>query len=428
LRILVVDDSDDKRTRVTQVLRDKLAGRALSICEAANYEDAIDALRNGFFDLVILDLLLPAAGGQPSEDTSRALIGSILKGKLVPPTHIIGLTEYHDVGEQERRYYDEHLFALEFYSAENLAWADRIINKIKYLVQSKNAALQFQASSYDLDVFVLAARYENEYVPIRRRLFKHVEAAEHPIWRGELALGTLKFRNERVLRCGLACISEMGMAPAAATQAISVFRPRLLAMLGMCCGFAVEECASPRKFMDAIVVRQVACWEEGKYVDQSKSGSEFRNRAKSRMVDDTIRDAVDEAVEQSAEAILPKLRRFSEQTEYRKIREHFGAAEVRDVPDVRFGMLVTGSSVIADEAMVREILHRHPSAIGLDMELYGVYTAADRSLGRRPSVLGVKGVADFGHAEKDDFAQKGASVVATEVFKAILPSLGIFDY
>ena len=70
---------------------------------------------------------------------------------------------------------------------------------------------------------------------------------------------------------------------------------------------------------------------------------------------------------------------------------------VRDVPSVRFGMLVSGSSVIADEDVVRDILQRHPTAIGLDMEMFGLFTAVDRCFGRRPSVLGIKGVADFGH-------------------------------
>jgi nucleoside phosphorylase len=145
------------------------------------------------------------------------------------------------------------------------------------------------------------------------------------------------------------------------------------------------------------------------------------------MVDDRIRDTVDYVVEKSAEAILPQLRKFAGQNDYQKIRNHFGADLVREVPDVRFASLVTGSSVIADEDMVREILERQPTAVGLDMQIFGLYAAAERGLGQRPSVLGVKGVADFRRPDKDDFAQKGASIVAAEVFKSILPHLEIFD-
>lgn len=429
LRVLVVDDNDDKRRRVVQALTERLPGGPPHVGQAKSYEEALERLRDGFFDLVILDLLLPAAGKPPSEDTSRTLIHMVMEGRLVSPTYIIGLTEHREVGEREREFYDGELFALVFYDAGNLDWSDRIVAKIRYLIRSKQAAQRFQVNSYDLDVFVLAARHENEYVPIKKRLFTEEGKGTHPIWRGEVTFGTIKLKDGRHLRCGLGCVGEMGMAPTAATAAlaISVFRPRLIAMLGMCCGFSVPKAASPRKFMDAIVVREVSCWEEGKYVDQVKGNNEFRNRAKPRMVDDAIRGAVEDAVERAAEGITPQLRRLAGKAEYRSIRERAGADNVRDVPEVRFGTLVTGSSVIADEAMVREILTRQPAAIGLDMELYGLYTAVDRSLGQRPSVLGIKAVADYGHAKKDDVAQKGASVVATEVFKAILPSLPIFD-
>jgi nucleoside phosphorylase len=423
LRVLVVDDNDDKRRRVVQALIERLPGGQPYVGEAKNYEEAMERLRDGFFDLVILDLLLPAAGKPPSEDTSRALIHLIMRGTLVSPTYIIGLTEHREVGDREREFYDDNLFALVFYDAGNLDWSDRIVAKIRYLVKSKLAAQRFQVNSYDFDVFVLAARHENEYVPIKKRLFHEEEETVHPIWKGEVTFGSLKLKDGRRLRCGLGCVGEMGMAPTAAmaSLAISVFRPRLIAMLGMCCGFSVAQAASPRKFMDAIVVREVSCWEEGKYVDQLKGGNEFRNRAKPRMVDDAIRGAVEDAVERASEGIIPQLRRLATKTEYRRIREQAGADHVREVPEVRFGTLVTGSSVIADEAMVREILTRQPAAMGLDMELYGLYTAVDRSLGRRPSVLGIKAVADYGHAQKDDVAQKGASTVATEVFKAICP-------
>lgn len=41
-------------------------------------------------------------------------------------------------------------------------------------------------------------------------------------------------------------------------------------------------------------------------------------------------------------------------------------------------------------------------------------------------MLGVKGVADFGKASKDDNAQEAASIIATEVFKSILENLDVF--
>ncbi|WP_395444304.1 hypothetical protein [Caulobacter sp. UC70_42] len=218
----------------------------------------------------------------------------------------------------------------------------------------------------------------------------------------------------------------MAATAAVTAQAISVFRPRLIAMLGMCCGFAVEECASPCKFMDVIVVREVSCWEQGKYVEQDAETTEFKNRAKPRLVDDIIRDKVDLAIELSEKTLNPALKRISSQAKFKAIKEKFGE-DVRELPEVRFAPIVTGSSVIADEGMISEICSRHPSAIGLDMEVFGLYAAAERSVGKRPSVLAIKGVADFGHVAKDDFGQAMASTISAEVFKNLLPHLGIFD-
>ena len=427
LKILVVDDNDDKRRRVVATLKDKLAAHELYVREATDYESSLNILTTQYFDLVVLDLLLPGAGSGPTEVTSRALVQAINRGSLIAPLYIIGLTEHREIGEQERAYYDANLFALEFYSPTESGWADRIVAKIGYLVRSKDAAVNFAAHSFSLDVFVLAARYENEFLPIKRQLFSTIDSEDHPLWNGKIVFGSMNLHDGRTLKGALACIAEMGMAPAAAVsaQAISTFRPRLIAMLGMCCGFTGEVCSVPQKLLDAIVVRQVACWEEGKYAEKSDSKAEFKNRAKVRFVDDEIRESIAITVEEASQHIIPRLRKLAGRKEHKLVKKHFGDA-VRDLPEVRFGALVTGSSVIADEAVVREIIQRHPAAIGLDMEIYGVFTAAERCYGKRPSVIGVKGVADFGHSTKDDFAQRAASRVSAEVFKSLLPQLPIF--
>jgi len=427
LRILLVDDNAAKRERVVSALKERLRPMRVNISEAVDYESALKSLQSGYFDLLILDLMLPAAGNGPSEIASRSLVRNVSAGTLVPPMHIIALTAFETIARQEQRYYDENFFALEVFSFEHFTWADKIAAKIRYLVRSAAAALQFSAHSFDLDVFVLTARYENEFVPVCETLLAETHTDQHALWRGRICSGLIAMPDGRKLTAVVACVGEMGMAPTAAiaSQAMTVFRPRLLSMLGMCCGFSVKECSAPQKIMDAIVVRDVACWEEGKYVDQEKNTAEFLNRSKVRVVNDSIRNSVEQVIEEGAEYIQPTLRRVMRRKQLRQVKSHFGP-EVRDVPNVKFGTLVSGSSVIADENMVKHIIARHPTAVGLDMELYGLYTAVDCYTGSKPAVLGIKGVADFGHSKKDDTAQKGATVVAAEVFKAIVPRLPIF--
>ncbi|MGI2033851.1 response regulator [Rhizobium panacihumi] len=433
MRILIIDDEKSKRSRVAELVGEGLKDYSVQIKEAATYEQALLTLQESYYDVVILDLLLPAADGTPSQDSSRSIIRQVTNGTgLIPPMHIIGLTAYETVADQERAYFDQHLLSLEFYSAQHNQWADKIVSKIIYLMQSQNASMRFQAENFGVDVFVIAARHENEFLPIRKKLFKNWKDEVHPLWKGQITTGEIEMRDGRVLTAILCCVNEMGMAPTAAvaSQAINVFRPKLLAMIGMCCGFNTKPCVSERKIMDVIVAREVTCWEEGKYVDRAKEHIDFQNRAKTRVVNELIRDDVEKIIEQSERTITPALMRMSKQTFYKKVRDHFNAdaeeALVRDIPDVKYAAIVSGSSVIADESTVQQILARHTNAIGLDMELFGLYTAVDKVSGKRPSVVGVKGVADFGKASKDDKAQEAASTVATEVFKCIVENLEIF--
>lgn len=433
MRILIVDDNRHKRERVAETISKALAQRKAAIEQAADYEAALKKLQHSYFDLVILDILLPAADGTPSQDSSKALIRQLNKGDaLVPPMHIIGLTAYKDVATEQRDYFDQHLLSLEHYSEGDTVWADKIASRVDYLMNAERASLQYHAQNFGLDVFVIAARHKNEFLPIKSQLFKAPTTGRHPLWRDDLTTGSIALADGRTLEAALCCVNEMGMAPTAAiaSQAISIFRPRLIAMVGMCCGFFDEKCSSPRKMMDVIVAREVSCWEEGKYDALAQKG-EFKNRSRARMVDDLIRDDVDRIVEQADKTLTPALRKIASRKTYKSIREHFAAKSekelVREVPEVKYAPIVSGSSVIADQSVVREIIDRHPNAIGLDMELFGLYAAADRAYGRRPSVLGVKGVADFGEVDKDDTAQIEASKLAAEVFKSILSELKIFS-
>lgn len=431
MRVLVVDDNDLKRRDVLRALREEFAGELdLSLHEAVDYDGALNQLRNDFFDLVILDLLLPGAGHAPSKETSKALIITLLRGDtLIPPTNIIGLTGFPESAEAERAFYDEHLLALEIYDPVDTVWSKRLCSRIRYLVAAKRAATSFRMNSYDYDVVVLAARHRNEFRPIRKRLFHRILAESLPLWTGPVVIGEIAGPGGRLLRGALICVGEMGMAPTAAvaTEAISLLRPKLIAMVGMCCGFHTKQCGTPQRLPDAIVVREVACWEEGKYIDpEDETDPEFRNRAVTRLASESIRNEVQFIIESVDDTLGKRMAKIAKQQAYQTLIEKFQPDEVRDVPEVRFGTLVSGSSVVADEGMITEILNRHPSAIGLDMEIYGLYAAVERSSGAKPACLAVKAVADFGRSDKGAHAQEVATAVATEVFKGIVENLGIF--
>ncbi len=429
MKILIIDDNEAKRDRVKKVLADEFGRKVPRVAEAIDYDSAMRELSSSHFDLVILDLMLPGPGNEGSPAIARAIINNLLKGTAeFPPSYIIGLTAYEEAAAEEQLFYGENLLSLEIFSETDDTWANKLVSKIRYLEKSKAAAVNFQANSFDIDVVVLVARYEREYVPIVKNLLNDVEENTYPLWPGRASFGTIVLPGMRALRAVVCCIGEMGLAPASAvtSQAIALFRPRLVSMLGMCCGFNVQACSSPRRMLDAIVVREVSCWEEGRIQDEERNHPEFKSRAKVRLASEVIRQKIEDTVEAAVDTLRPSLEALAERKDFAEVRSKLSEYERRDVPDVQFAAMVSGSSVVADSNMITEVLTRHPTALGLDMEMFAVYAAVERSIGRKPAVLGIKGVADFGGKEKHKLSQVSASIVSAVVLKHLLPHMNIW--
>jgi nucleoside phosphorylase len=248
-----------------------------------------------------------------------------------------------------------------------------------------------------------------------------------PGWDIEACIGDLDVGEGRYLSTCLACVGEMGIAPTTAVvaQAISTFRPRMVAMLGMCCGFNDQKCGYPQKLGNVLVVREVSCWEEGKYVADG-SGKDFRSRSKSRYVSERLRRPVELVVEKKAEHIDKALARLRKKKWVKDLITR-NAPLLDHNPEVRFAEIVTGSSFVANATKIAEIVDAHNSAVGLDMEIFGVYAAPDFVIGSRPLRLAVKGVADFGDGKDKPEIQVLASVAAAVVFKEILAQIDLYE-
>jgi nucleoside phosphorylase len=304
-------------------------------------------------------------------------------------------------------------------------WARRIAAKIDYLIKAQAAALSYHYNNFAIDVLIVCARYESEFLPIASvaKWTSPPKYGSAHFTHSDFVEGDLILQKGLTVRAAILCVGEMGLAPSAAltSNAISMLRPRLVAMVGMCCGFASVKCASPSKLGDIIVVRESANWEEGKIKSSKSRRTEFKNRAVIRRIDDLHRPIVMRCVESARKVFEPALASHYQSREGVKL---FGEHNGRNImPDIKFGMLVSGSSVVASALQVRKILERFPSALGLEMEMFAVFVAADLAIGRRPGVIGVKGVADLGTALKNNKLQSFASVASFLTLKAILTKI-----
>jgi nucleoside phosphorylase len=211
----------------------------------------------------------------------------------------------------------------------------------------------------------------------------------------------------------------MGLSPAAgaASQLIAQYRPRILCMLGMCCGFRQEKCQNKSKLGDVIIVRESACWDEGKYAELDRT-SFFFNRAKTRVVDNQLDRLISSLVESDMRLLQSAMKPIWNGNAAVRLRKKF-KDDSAEFPDVKYGLLVSGSSVIAHDVKGDEIISRFTNAIALEMEVYGVYTAVENTVGAKPIVLGIKGVADFGDGSKHKQFQSLASKLSYGVAKVV---------
>jgi two-component system, LytTR family, response regulator AlgR len=73
LRVLLVDDESLARSRLTTLLGDCASPGALVIAEAANAKQAMNALKLGTFDVVLLDIRMPGIDGITLAQTIAAM-------------------------------------------------------------------------------------------------------------------------------------------------------------------------------------------------------------------------------------------------------------------------------------------------------------------------------------------------------------------
>ena len=221
------------------------------------------------------------------------------------------------------------------------------------------------------------------------------------------------------LRVALLCIMETGLAPAAAvtTQAIHILRPKLVVMLGMCAGFETKGA----RMLDVLVASSSACWQEGKLLEDRPAGN-FDPRGKIRNWSDATGRDIERQLELQKAEFGNALEEFSRRREYLELARRWGAA-VSPQPNVRAGLVVSGSTVVASGELAKQVLQTFPNAIGLDMEIFGVYTAVFKAIGHPSEMVSIKGVADLADSEKRDDAQALASELSANVLKLFLKGL-----
>ena len=87
---------------------------------------------------------------------------------------------------------------------------------------------------------------------------------------------------------------------------------------------------------------------------------------------------------------------------------------------MHLGPVASGASVLADKSMAEAIKQHNRKIIGVEMELYGAFTAADEAPLPVPKIIGIKSVCDFADETKEDRFQKYAAYTSAQALRTLM--------
>lgn len=399
IRILVVEDDQDKLRRVT------LALTSAPGCSIDHIHDARDAtaakrmLRDQQFDLLVLDISIPIRSDQePDRQGGVNLLDELMNRDLYRrPAHILGLTAYEDAARLAAGRFQSEAFSLVRYDVSSQEWESLLRRKVEHIIASKVVE---EIAEYDVDVCVLTALEDPELSAVlnldwkwQQRRFDGDGTVYHE--------GETRGLKGRV-RVVAAAAPRMGLVASAvlATKMAIRFRPRYLAMVGIAAGVK-------GKVEIGDILAADPCWNYESGKRHVKDGTKaFAPEPHQVAPDNIVRGSLSALARD--QAALDKLRRGW----------HGGRRNVS--LSLRMGPVASGAAVLQDSSIVSEILTHHRKTIGVEMESYSVFVAAAEAPHPQPRTFSIKSVCDYADEFKNDDHQTYAAYTSAGALQMLI--------
>ena len=385
MRILAIEDNEEKSVALESLVFEVDPNATYRSCN--NIRSAWAELDSTMYDLVVMDLMMPMLEGGAPQDAGMEILKTIASSRRNSSTRIVALTAYEDLFKnQEREYFASGVLLVLFDPTSN-EWKRGILSILARI--SKLPRCDF--------VVVCALEVEREALN-GTRAEMGLPKTENGLDVRQVKVGSHIGNAVLLPRTGLVDASVIVAA------AIERYRPRLIAMTGICAG--IEE----RVKLGQILVC-ATCWEYqvGKF---TAMGFEF----------EPYQTAITEKVRQAL-LVLCRCRELTDMV-------YSGALPrgvVRCHPSL--ATMVSGSAVVADEGIRSSILKQHRKIDAIEMELAGVFRAVNL-LDDSIIVIGVKAVSDFADKRKADnvqeFAARASGLFVVSAIEMLLDR-GLYD-
>jgi CheY-like chemotaxis protein len=139
MKILIVDDSDPRRISLSNFLLEKKVVCEEDLYQADCIDSAKDLLKIVYFDVLILDVVLPKRVGEKANaKIGLEMLDLLTRSSLYKkPEKIIGITAHLDDISVFRDAFNDHCLAIVEAGETSIGWKTKLVNSLNYTSGSK---------------------------------------------------------------------------------------------------------------------------------------------------------------------------------------------------------------------------------------------------------------------------------------------------
>lgn len=416
IEILIVEDNQHKQDNIKKTILDNLNIKEADLSIVNCVKDAKRLLYEKSFDLMILDLVLPIEDGEEAEAKNGAQFLEDINSHPImqPPIHIVGISGYSDKVNDYHELFTKKLWNLIDYDASSTLWQDQLKSIIFHLVKTRQNFLKRSSNIETFDIAIITALSTPELEAVLR--------LNNGSWETfEIENDFIKYhktvfsKNGKEWKIIAATADQMGMTAAShlATKIILNFLPRYIFMAGIAAGIKDRGLG----FGDMLIAEQSWDYGSGKIVEIA--GRNNKEIVEVGFQPDTR--PIQLSADLKAKVANFKLKNSSIISEI----SHNWHGESPDTKlQIHLGPIASGSYVISSSSRLDEIKNHQRKLLGIEMETYGVYYAAEHSPEHKTKAMSVKSVSDYGDGEKNDKYQKYAAYTSANfIYQFIINEL-----
>lgn len=408
-KILIVDDTAEKIKNISNVLQ------KIPEIDLDSIETVIDArsakmkLKKNKYDLMILDIAIPA-----SQDKEVELNGGLKlleelgeRGNYNIPTHIIGLTAVVEIYNTAQKCFEKLTLTVLKYSDSNIEWEEKLMNGVKQFIDASKS--KSSSNSFDYDFAIICALQEE----LDANLDNGWKWVDLNVKNDDSNYKVTTIQNEDGVNFRLIAAKppRMGMPSTAslASKMINQFRPKYIIMTGIMAGVTGKV-----NLGDIVIPSPIWDWGSGKWIPIEDSENETKH---SLFLIDPYQFTVDGS-------ILKHIEKFQLDQQFLfELRKNYKGSGPKTDTSIHIGASASGASVLSDKNMFAKIILQHRKLLGVEMEAYGLFSAVELASRPKPLPICIKSIVDFGDSIKDDNYHPYGSYVSAHLAKELIIKL-----